>query len=91
MEGRSNDWPKRPLVFPDLMTPVEAAMSLRLDGIRELVENPRPDDTLVIGLPLAPRPAIPQGKNTIWDYELSRQLFAAENLQPNYNQEMHCL
>jgi hypothetical protein len=31
VEGRSNDWPKRPLVFPDLMTPVEAAMFLRLD------------------------------------------------------------
>ena len=24
-------WPKRPEVFPDLMTPVEAAMFLRLD------------------------------------------------------------
>jgi len=26
-----NDWPKRPNVFPDLMTPAEAAMFLRLD------------------------------------------------------------
>ena len=25
------DWPKRPDVFPSLMTPVEAAMFLRLD------------------------------------------------------------
>ena len=25
------DWPKRPSVFPDLMTPAEAAMFLRLD------------------------------------------------------------
>ena len=30
---RTNDdgWPLRPQVFPDLMTPVEAAMFLRLD------------------------------------------------------------
>jgi hypothetical protein len=26
-----NDWPQRPNVFPDLMTPAEAAMFLRLD------------------------------------------------------------
>ena len=26
-----NNWPKRPDIFPDLMTPVEAAMFLRLD------------------------------------------------------------
>jgi hypothetical protein len=26
-----NDWPVRPSAFPDLMTPVEAAMFLRLD------------------------------------------------------------
>ena len=26
-----NNWPKRPLEFPELMTPVEAAMFLRLD------------------------------------------------------------
>ncbi len=26
-----NDWPERPSVFPDLMTPAEAAMFLRLD------------------------------------------------------------
>lgn len=28
-----SDWPKRLKVFPDLMTPVEAAMFLRLDQI----------------------------------------------------------
>ena len=28
-----DDWPERPQVFPDLMTPVEAAMFLRLDQI----------------------------------------------------------
>ena len=38
VEGRSNDWPKRPPVFPDLMTPVEAAMFLRLD---ETEHSPR--------------------------------------------------
>jgi hypothetical protein len=27
------DWPQRPNTFPDLMTPVEAAMFLRLDQI----------------------------------------------------------
>lgn len=26
-----NNWPPRPLEFPDLMTPIEAAMYLRLD------------------------------------------------------------
>ena len=26
-----SDWPERPRVFPDLMTPTEAAMFLRLD------------------------------------------------------------
>ena len=26
-----NSWPERPSAFPDLMTPVEAAMFLRLD------------------------------------------------------------
>ena len=26
-----NNWPQRPGIFPDLMTPVEAAMFLRLD------------------------------------------------------------
>lgn len=33
MEPHSSDWPERPEVFPDLMTPVEAAMFLRLDEI----------------------------------------------------------
>ena len=27
----SHNWPHRPVVFPDLMTPVEAAQFLRLD------------------------------------------------------------
>jgi len=29
----SHDWPQRPVAFPDLMTPVEAAMFLRLDQV----------------------------------------------------------
>jgi len=29
----NSDWPKRPKVFPDLMTPTEAAMFLRLDQV----------------------------------------------------------
>ena len=38
MENRTiksvkDNWPERPRVFPDLMTPVEAAMFLRLDQI----------------------------------------------------------
>jgi len=33
-EGLDRKWPKRPDVFPDLMTPVEAAMFLRLDETR---------------------------------------------------------
>ena len=28
-----DNWPERPRVFPDLMTPVEAAMFLRLDQV----------------------------------------------------------
>jgi hypothetical protein len=28
---RNDGWPKRPDVFPELMTPIEAAMFLRLD------------------------------------------------------------
>ena len=28
-----DSWPQRPRVFPDLMTPVEAAMFLRLDQV----------------------------------------------------------
>ena len=28
-----DNWPERPQVFPDLMTPVEAAMFLRLDQV----------------------------------------------------------
>ena len=28
-----DNWPERPGVFPDLMTPVEAAMFLRLDQV----------------------------------------------------------
>jgi hypothetical protein len=30
-ENNGNEWPPRPQAFPDLMTPVEAAMFLRLD------------------------------------------------------------
>jgi len=30
----SAQWPERPRVFPDLMTPVETAMFLRLDQTR---------------------------------------------------------
>lgn len=30
-ENNSTKWPERPPVFPDLMTPTEAAMFLRLD------------------------------------------------------------
>jgi len=33
-----NEWPSRPQAFPELMTPVEAAMFLRLD---ETGHNPR--------------------------------------------------
>jgi len=31
LETDNKQWPQRPEVFPDLMTPVEAAMFLRLD------------------------------------------------------------
>jgi len=30
-ESNDRKWPERPRVFPDLMTPIEAAMFLRLD------------------------------------------------------------
>jgi hypothetical protein len=30
-ENNNGKWPQRPDIFPDLMTPVEAAMFLRLD------------------------------------------------------------
>ena len=38
MENRTiksieNNWPEKPEVFPELMTPVEAAMYLRLDQV----------------------------------------------------------
>ncbi len=36
MENKTNtnsNWPKRPEVFPELITPVEAAMFLRMDQI----------------------------------------------------------
>ena len=32
-QSDSHNWPQRPVVFPDLMTPVEAAQFLRLDQI----------------------------------------------------------
>ena len=31
LNSKKAEWPQRPNVFPDLMTPVEAAMFLRLD------------------------------------------------------------
>jgi len=31
LKPESTEWPQRPKIFPDLMTPVEAAMFLRLD------------------------------------------------------------
>jgi len=31
LNSKNTKWPERPRVFPDLMTPVEAAMFLRLD------------------------------------------------------------
>lgn len=36
--GTDHGWPEKPSVFPDLMTPVEAAMFLRLE---ETGHNPR--------------------------------------------------
>ena len=30
-DNNASEWPERPSVFPELMTPVEAAMFLRLD------------------------------------------------------------
>ena len=33
MEDKQHNWPERPDVFSELMTPVEAAMFLRLDQI----------------------------------------------------------
>ena len=31
LNARDSEWPQRPKAFPDLMTPIEAAMFLRLD------------------------------------------------------------
>ncbi len=31
LNSRNTEWPERPRLFPNLMTPVEAAMFLRLD------------------------------------------------------------
>jgi hypothetical protein len=39
VESRSNDWPPQPHVFPDLMTPLEAAMFLRLDETEYSLQN----------------------------------------------------
>ena len=36
---KKNNWPERPRSFPDLMTPVEAAMFLRLDQIGHSPES----------------------------------------------------
>jgi hypothetical protein len=34
-----NGWPKRPSIFPELMTPIEAAMFLRLDQTKHTPES----------------------------------------------------
>jgi hypothetical protein len=36
-----NGWPERPSIFPDLMTPAEAAMFLRLDQTGHTPESAR--------------------------------------------------
>ena len=40
-ENNDGKWPERPNVFPELMTPVEAAMFLRLDEIGHSPESAR--------------------------------------------------
>jgi len=37
--AHETEWPVRPTVFPDLMTPMEAAMFLRLDHIEHDPES----------------------------------------------------
>jgi hypothetical protein len=37
--AENGDWPDKPEVFPDLMTPIEAAMFLRLDQTGHNPEN----------------------------------------------------
>jgi len=39
LNSKNTEWPERPPVFPDLMTPVEAAMFLRLDQTGHNPEN----------------------------------------------------
>lgn len=39
LEDRSSKWPERPVVFPDLMTPIEAAMFVRLDETGHTIES----------------------------------------------------
>ncbi len=40
LNSKNVKWPERPEIFPDLMTPVEAAMFLRLD---QTGHNPKSD------------------------------------------------
>ena len=35
----AGDWPEKPEIFPDLMTPTEAAMFLRLDQIGHIPDS----------------------------------------------------
>lgn len=39
LESNNGKWPERPKEFPELMTPVEAAMFLRLDEIGHDTES----------------------------------------------------
>ena len=41
LENNDGKWPERPNVFPELMTPVEAAMFLRLDETSHSPESAR--------------------------------------------------
>lgn len=40
-DNNAGEWPERPNVFPELMTPVEAAMFLRLDETGHSPESAR--------------------------------------------------
>ena len=40
-ENKTSTWPERPNIFPELMTPIEAAMFLRLDEIGHSPESAR--------------------------------------------------
>ena len=41
LQGQNVEWPQKPEVFPNLMTPVEAAMFLRLDQTAHSPESAR--------------------------------------------------